>query len=104
MSDLPSVRLTASRHRVWYRIYSKAERFCRVSGVIGARALNVLEAADQKRVCVRQAASAHCEEGTQVSALPVSKQPVKATGGVPSLNTPKYCVRRSEQAGQLSGL
>ena len=37
-------------------------------------------------------------DGTQVSELPVSKQPVNCFGGVPSSNTPKYCMHRKGQA------
>ncbi len=58
-----------------------------------SRTWNVLDDVAQKRVCVRHAAEVHREDGTHVSELPVSKQPVNATGGVPTLNTPKYCAR-----------
>jgi len=58
-----------------------------------SRTWNVLDDVAQNRVCVRHAAELHREDGTHVSELPVSKQPVNATGGVPTLNTPKYCAR-----------
>lgn len=36
-------------------------------------------------------------EGTQVSELPVSKQPVNCFGGVPSWKTPKYCTGHTSE-------
>ena len=55
------------------------------------RTLNVLEAAVLYLLCVRQEGFTQDVEGTQVSELPVSKQPVNCLGGVPSWKTPKYC-------------
>ena len=44
-------------------------------------------------------------DGTQVSELPVSKQPVNCLAGFPSWNTPKYCSHIKDSAHyQLSDL
>ena len=37
-------------------------------------------------------------DGTQVSELPVSKQPVNCLAGFPSWNTPKYCNHSKQSA------
>ena len=39
-------------------------------------------------------------DGTQVSELPVSKQPVNCLAGFPSWNTPKYCSHSKESANR----
>ena len=41
-----------------------------------------------KRSCEVQDGSKHDEAGSQVSELPVSKQPVNCLGGVPMKNSP----------------
>ena len=49
---------------------------------------NVDECPGLKRSWDVQDASKHAMDGSQVSELPVSKQPVKGLAGVPMLNSP----------------
>lgn len=53
--------------------------------------LNVLDCDVLYLLWVMQEGLTQDVDGTQVSELPVSKQPVNCLGGVPSWNTPKYC-------------
>lgn len=69
---------------------SKA-RQARVQGGSGGLTLNVLDCEVLYLLCVMQDGLTQDVEGTHVSELPVSKQPVNCLGGVPSWNTPKYC-------------
>ncbi len=48
-------------------------------------------------LCVMQDGLTQDVEGTHVSELPVSKQPVNCLGGFPSSNTPKYCAQKKPQ-------
>ena len=57
----------------------------------GGRTLKVLDAEVLYLLWVRQEGFTQDVDGTHVSELPVSKQPVNCLGGVPIWNTPKYC-------------
>ena len=58
------------------------------------RTQNVEEAACRKCWWSWQELAVHARPGTHTSALPVSKQAVKACGGVPTEKLPKYCGAR----------
>ena len=53
--------------------------------------MKLLDASELYLLCVRHEGFTHDVDGTQVSELPVSKQPVNCVAGVPNWNTPKYC-------------
>lgn len=59
--------------------------------------MKVLDAVLLYRLWVRQDGFTHDVDGTHVSELPVSKQPVNCFGGLPSWNTPKYCTHKREK-------
>lgn len=48
-------------------------------------------------LCVMHDGLTQDVDGTHVSELPVSKQPVNCFGGFPSWNTPKYCTHQRLQ-------
>ena len=62
------------------------------------RTLKVLEASELYLLCVRHEGFTQDVDGTQVSELPVSKQPVNCFDGDPRLNTPKYCKGKHTKA------
>ncbi len=59
--------------------------------------MNVLDSEVLYLLCVMHDGFTQDVDGTQVSELPVSKQPVNCLGGFPSWNTPKYCTNKRLQ-------
>ncbi len=76
-----------------------AETEARRAGGPGDRrlTLNVLDSEVLYLLWVIQDGFTQDVDGTQVSELPVSKQPVNCFGGFPSWKTPKYCTHKRLQ-------